>query len=444
MTFPYLASKIRKACPHGFVLTEYVRERFGVIAALYLSAFSCLTIFVYMCSELTSVNYVVVSLTGLNGLPATIVEVVITAIYTAVGGFRTSLITDNIQGTMIVLLLVVCSVAVGTQVKLDQQLIDSSNLTGTTLLGWQLVYILPVAIVFNNYFLSGFWQRAFASKTDKDLWWGCTGASIFLFIILTLVGFTGIIAVWDGSVDPSDPVAANSAFFFLLVRLPTWVVGFCIVFALTMSCAAYDTLQCALVATISNDVFRNRISLWWVRLILVVNVPAVVVATKNLNVLTLYLIADLVSASLLPPILLGLVPRLYFLNGVDIMVGGFGGFFSVFLAGLIYYDGDARRAAGILILESGIFAADWSAFIAFAVSPPASLVWTAMAFLVRLTIAKIRTRFFGAPWTIFDRKAVQPAKFTDDVMRVDPAAPPVTSLHRRRSPAEAEEDPATK
>jgi len=88
MTFPYLASKIRKACPHGFVLTEYVRERFGVIAALYLSAFSCLTIFVYMCSELTSVNYVVNSLTGLNGLPATIVEVVITAIYTGKHGWH--------------------------------------------------------------------------------------------------------------------------------------------------------------------------------------------------------------------------------------------------------------------------------------------------------------------------------------------------------------------
>lgn len=39
----------------------------------------------------------------------------------------------------------------------------------------------------------------------------------------------------------------------------------------------------------------------------------------------LYLISDLVSAAVLPPILLGLVPALYFLNGFDIIVGGLGG-----------------------------------------------------------------------------------------------------------------------
>ena len=130
---------------------------------------------------------------------------------------------------------------------------------------------------------------------------------------------------WANVLDPNDPAAGNSAFFYLLTLLPTWVVGFSLVFAITMSCAAYDTLQCSLVATISNDVFRNKINVWWVRVILVVNVPAVVVATKNLNILVLFLIADLVSAALLPPILLGLVPVLHFLNGFDIIVGGLGG-----------------------------------------------------------------------------------------------------------------------
>lgn len=43
LTFPPLAARIRKLCPHGFVLTEFVRERFGWPAAVFLSAFSCLT-----------------------------------------------------------------------------------------------------------------------------------------------------------------------------------------------------------------------------------------------------------------------------------------------------------------------------------------------------------------------------------------------------------------
>jgi hypothetical protein len=114
-----------------------------------------------------------------------------------------------------------------------------------------------------------------------------------------------------------------------------------------------------------------------------VNIPAVVVATKNLDILVLFLIADLVSAAVLPPILLGLVPALYFLNGFDVVVGGLGGvfptspsttirrphlpagFFTVFLFGLVYYDGNASAAGGLLILKDGLYADDWSAFGAF-------------------------------------------------------------------------------
>lgn len=37
---------------------------------------------------------------------------------------------------------------------------------------------------------SGYWQRAFASKTDRDLWLGCSGATVIVFVILTVVGFS--------------------------------------------------------------------------------------------------------------------------------------------------------------------------------------------------------------------------------------------------------------
>lgn len=87
------------------------------------------------------------------------------------------------------------------------------------------------------------WQRAFASKTDKDLWWGCIGATIFIFITLTLVGVTGMIALWAPGVLPEDPSATDYAFFYLIATLPNWVVGICLVFAVALSCAAYDTMQ---------------------------------------------------------------------------------------------------------------------------------------------------------------------------------------------------------
>src|SRR4051794_13676844 len=40
MVFWYLGSIIRKKCPDGFILTEWTRQRYGMITALYLSFFT--------------------------------------------------------------------------------------------------------------------------------------------------------------------------------------------------------------------------------------------------------------------------------------------------------------------------------------------------------------------------------------------------------------------
>jgi len=37
LVFGFLGPIIRKKCPEGFVLTEWVRQRYGVVTALYLS-----------------------------------------------------------------------------------------------------------------------------------------------------------------------------------------------------------------------------------------------------------------------------------------------------------------------------------------------------------------------------------------------------------------------
>lgn len=37
MVFGFLGPIIRRKCPEGFVLTEWTRQRYGIITALYLS-----------------------------------------------------------------------------------------------------------------------------------------------------------------------------------------------------------------------------------------------------------------------------------------------------------------------------------------------------------------------------------------------------------------------
>lgn len=185
---------------------------------------SCATIWLYMVAELSALQQVVSLLTGLDGLPAVIVQCFVTTVYTAAGGFRVSFVTDNVQGAMVLLFLVIGTVTIAVTVNIDRSLVPVSRYLEPSLLGWQLIYILPVAILTNDFFLSGFWMRAFASKTDTDLWVGVGLSAVVVTIVTTLVGVAGLIAGWSGVLGV-PPMPSGIELFTLLGTLPAGVVG---------------------------------------------------------------------------------------------------------------------------------------------------------------------------------------------------------------------------
>ena len=288
----------------------------------------------------------------------------------ALGGFRISFLTDNVQGAMVVGLIILGVITVGVETHIDRSLVSSSGLLGPSLLGWQLIYILPVAIITNDFFVSGFWMRTFASKTDKDLLIGTSISTVAVTCILTLVGATGLLATWSGAWPGDPPQSGSIAFFLLLEQLPGWVVGIVLVMTVSLSTAAFDSLQSAMVSTGSNDLFRNKLGFWWIRAAVVLVIfPVVVVALKSPSVLQIYLISDLVSASSIPVLVIGLSDRCYWLRGFEVVVGGLGGLLTVFIFGTIYY-GNAHDGANLLLLEHGLYANDWSAFGTYTPFPP--------------------------------------------------------------------------
>ncbi|KAF3941330.1 hypothetical protein ABW19_dt0203049 [Dactylella cylindrospora] len=361
-----------------------------------------ITMFLYMVAELSAVNSVINLLTGLDGLPALIVEVVVTTIYTSLGGFRVSFVTDNVQGALVLLLIIICTVSIGVNSHIDTSLIGPSNLTKATLLGWKLLYILPVAIATNFMFLSPFWMRSFASKTDKDLYLGAGIAAVWIFVILTVTGFTGIIAVWAHGVDKWGPVTdwSSVAFFYLIAELPAWVVGLVVFMVVALSTAIFDSLQSAMISTASNDLFRNKLPLIYIRAgVLILIIPVIVVAIKaDASVLQIFLISDIVSAAAIPALLLGLVDALYFVNGLDIIVAGCGGILSVFIFGTIYYG--SAKAGGELIYMKTLYADDWGVFGAYVAAPVGGILFGAGCCILRLltlwALSKVKqTRFTG-------------------------------------------------
>ncbi|KAL3420181.1 hypothetical protein PVAG01_08680 [Phlyctema vagabunda] len=404
LIFAYLGPIIRAKCPSGFVLTEWTRQRYGLITALYLSFLTLVTMFLYMVAELSALQQIMTALTGMNGLPMVVVQCSVTTIYTSLGGFKISFVTDIIQGAMVIGLIIIATITVGVETEIDRSLIDSSGYLNSSLLGWQLVYILPVAVLTNDFFLSNFWIRTFASKTDKDLWIGVSIAAVVVLIILTLVGSTGLIATWSGAFDPNNPDQDGSiAFFYLLKKLPAWTVGIILVMVVSLSTAAFDSFQSAMVSTASNDLFRNRISIWWIRAAVVAIIfPVVVIALKAPSVLQIYLISDLVSASSIPVLVLGLSDRFYWWRGFEVVVGGLGGLLTVFIFGTIYF-GNALDGAKLLLLEQGLYGNDWSAFGAFVAAPVGGLLWGFGALCLRLAYRVVEARVKGRRFDALDR-----------------------------------------
>jgi len=229
-----------------------------------------------------------------------------------------------------------------------------------------------------------------------------------ILIIVTLVGSTGLIAAWAGiwPGTPEEPVDGAVAFFALLMQLPNWVVGFVVVMSVTLSTAAFDSFQSAMVTSASNDLFRNRLNIWWIRAgVVLVMIPVVVIAIRAPSILQIYLISDLISAATIPVLVIGLSDRCYWWRGFEVIVGGLGGILTVFIFGTIYY-GDAQAGAELLILQQGLYTADWGAFGAFVAAPVGGVLWGFGALGLRLGLQYIKARAKGERFTGLDRPLV--------------------------------------
>jgi hypothetical protein len=176
--------------------------------------------------------------------------------------------------------------------------------------------------------------------------------------------------------------------------------------AVTLSTAAFDSFQTAMVTSASNDLFRNRLNIWWIRAgVVLIMVPVVVIAIRAPSILQIYLISDLVSAATIPVLVIGLSEKCYWWRGFEVVVGGLGGLFTVFLFGTVYY-GDAKMGAELMLLQQGLFTADWGCFGAFVAAPVGGILWGFGALGLRLGVQYVRARAKGQRFDGLDRPDV--------------------------------------
>lgn len=374
-----------------------------------------------MLVELNTYGSVVKLLGNVDPTVAAVVVALTTTIYTAYGGFRASLWTDNVNAVVIVVLMIMVGAAIGTKLDISHERIVESGLAKPHWLGATLWWVLPSALVSSQMINQGFWQRAFASKDDRTLFWSVLIASPILFAICFLVGMTGPLAQWAGLFNgPTDSDDGEDTFFYILATLPAWVQGCVLVLCGALSSSAYDTFQSAQISTIYGDLFCGKVNIWICRVILIlINIPSVVLAVKNIDILEVFSVADLGAACVLPGPLLGLIPCLWFLNGFDVFIGACGGFFTVFLFGLVFYHGSVKKAGDLIGLPDGLYVEDYSVFGAFFAAPIGSILWTFAAFIFRAGCMWVVCRFTGWEYDVFDKekRALKPHEWTNDDAR---------------------------
>ncbi|KAJ1654671.1 hypothetical protein IWQ61_005441 [Dispira simplex] len=386
MVFAWLGPIIRQKNPDGFSLVSYILKRFGYpLHILY-----CIVIIVYLglflTSEFAGIKSILNLLASIDGPVPVVVIAIVTTIYTTYGGLRASIFTDSIQAALSAIMIIIAVIAIATSVRFDHDKAVDSGLLGPTKLGWQLLYIMPVAVTFSGMYHQGFWQRTFAASDDRTLWQSSIIGSVTTFPVLVLIGVTGLIAVWAGTLtEEQEPF---EAFFSLYKVTPPWVLGFTLVLSVSLVCCSVDTLQCALVSSVS-ELFGNRLSIWWCRAItVIINVPTLWLSLKDVDIMQLFLVADLLASATILPVVLGLIKgseRYY--NGWEAFLGCIGGLVSVIIFGWIYY-GDFIEGINVFILSKGLFVEDESILGAFIVAPLSSVFTTALVSGLRIVFVK--------------------------------------------------------
>eukprot|EP00536_Pseudo-nitzschia_multiseries_P005336 jgi/Psemu1/254402/estExt_Genewise1Plus.C_990054 len=307
---PYIKEK---SGDNAFSTTDFGRKRYGRLMQLSISAVSIFYMFIYMVAELTSISNVFALLTGNSsqafGIGVTCVIGIFTLSYTGIAGLPSSIVTDRFQGLIMAFLVIVLTISVcafdDNQVTREEFKLASS----WTVEGLMAMVTLFIAILCAELFNQATWQRVWAAESVPAMRKGFALGSFFVFLLMMFFGIMGMIAYAN---DPESYDAFEKfpwlAFFDLLLPLGNGWHVIVLIFITALAASSLDSLQNGLNSVFYYDTLRAGCNAHATASVLVVlmNIPAIWLASKKISVLGLFLVADLVCATAVLPTFLGL------------------------------------------------------------------------------------------------------------------------------------------
>lgn len=302
LVFAWCGPAIRRHLPEGRSIGEFAQACYGTGVRRWVALISALYMLCFLMAELTAVGAITALLSELSPATAIIGVALTTLLYTTWGGLRASLTTDRWQALLLVALLALVGVAALAALPAAQPAAPAAAPVGDAL---GVALTLVIAVTAANLFHQGYWQRVWAARDGASLGRGALLGAAITVLVVAAVGALGVHAASLGLPlgDPPMP------FFAVLGDAPGWVAVPALVLAVTLVASSVDTLQNALASLAVTE--KRGLSLGtarWATVLLML--PVVAVALQGYSVLRLFLVADLLCATAVVPVLLGLWPRM--------------------------------------------------------------------------------------------------------------------------------------
>ena len=308
----YIGPMIRERLPLGVTLADYVRIRLGRPMQVYVGLISVLYMFTFLFAEFTAIGKAMDTLSEIEPLIAMGMVGIVTAAYISQGGLPASLATDRVQAwTIMFLVVALLLVLFGGDINgliADAKAYnpeDSWSIGSMSYMdSFQSGLALVVAITAAEMFSQGNWQRAWASESDEALTKGAWLAAGLVLPLVFVMGVLGTVVAGQGAVE--DP---SASFFYLIEDAGVLFIGAFIVLAIALVCSSVDTLQNAVVATISRDLSDGSMNLQNARYLTIGLIPIAIILATNVgasSVFQIFLFADLLAAATVMPVLLTL------------------------------------------------------------------------------------------------------------------------------------------
>ena len=304
--------KIRKEFPKGMSLTEFIKRRFGIGILKMILILILFYLTIFLIAEVTAIAFLINLISKTPLWISAGLTLIICLLYILRGGFKLSIITDKYQFIIILfIILFSMSLILGNLEISSFDLIKQNSpklLSKNYIPNYTAGLTFFIAVAATNLFHQGNWQRVFAAKNNLILKKSLIYSSIFSFLIVLWMGYTGLISF---SIDPK--IIPDLAFFNLVfLNNSFFIIVSILILALALTLSTIDTLINAISSLIiiegkeinkflSGREVKGKTN----KLILLLSILVFILASKGYSILYLFLFADLLCCAAVVTIFYG-------------------------------------------------------------------------------------------------------------------------------------------